>query len=662
MRAFPSGAPVPMLRSLFYRLPQSVQRGLRATRDRVMPQDYEARKRAELAFFADRPNQNQMPRIADYWSDRYVRPLFEYFGYSSPDDFFTKRLAAQVRACAPRAARFLSVGAGGCDSEVLFAKNLVAAGLTDFTIECVDLNPAVLERGTALAAESGVAAHIRTVVGDFNELRLDGRYDAIIANQSLHHVVALEHLYDAVHSALADDGVFLVSDMIGRNGHLRWPEALAIVNEYWPELPREYRWNVQLRRQEDQFQDWDCSQYGFEGVRAQDVLPLLRERFGFEEFLAFSNAIDPFIDRSFGPNFDPTLERDRAFIDKVQARDEQEILVGRIKPTHMAAVLRRDKSVATKVWRHLTPEFCTRDPLQASVPLAQVPVERTVEYRSEPCFPAGHFYSPIVDPAEADARSAQLWPERPETPGIDYNDASHREILGQLFPRFMAGFDYPEVLEESAELERFYVRNSQFSWLDCRALFVLLQAWRPRRLLEVGSGFSTLLAADVNRRFLDGSCHITCIEPYPRAFLARGIPGVAELVQERAQDVPMERYTSLAAGDILFIDSSHVAKTGSDVNFLLLDVLPRLAPGVRVHIHDVFLPHEYPREWVIDENRSWNEQYIVRAMLAHSRAWRVVFGSSYAHHALRAIVASALAHPEGHALGGGSLWLERTSA
>lgn len=648
-----------MLRSLFRRLPSSVQRGLRATRDRVVSAQGESRLRDGTELVDTPPSHDELPRIAGYWSDRYIRPLFERFGYSSPDDFFAKQLSARAAARAPGAARFLSVGAGGCDSEVMFAKALLAAGHDAFTIDCVHFDPGALARGRTRAADAGVAAHIRTIAGDPDAHALEGRYDAIVANFSLHNVVDLERLCGVLHAALADDGVLLVAGMIGRNGHQRWPEARAIVEEYWRELPESYRWNVQLQRQEHEFHDWDCAQGGVEGVRAQDVLPLLRERFGFEQFLAFSNAIDPFVDRSFGPHFDPALERDRAFIDKVQARDEHEILIGRIKPTHMIGVLRRDRTVATKSWRHLTPEFCVRDPAHAPVPLAAIPSDTTTGLRRDACFPAGHFYSPVVDTVEADARSAQLWPEHPQTPGIDYDDASHRTILAEWFPRFMPAFDYPELLEETAELDRFYVRNSQYSWLDCRALFVLLQAWRPRRLLEVGSGFSTLLAADVNRRFLGGSCEITCIEPYPRPFLARGIAGVHELVQQCAQDVPMARYTSLQAGDVLFIDSSHVAKTGSDVNFLLLDVLPRLAPGVRVHIHDVFLPYEYPRAWVIDDNRSWNEQYIVRALLTHSRAWRVVFGSSYAAGALQPLVAAALAHPKGHVLGGGSLWLER---
>ena len=148
--------------------------------------------------------------------------------------------------------------------------------------------------------------------------------------------------------------------MIGRNGHMRWPEALAVVEEFWKEFPREYRYNCQLRRQEDTYGNWDCSVEGFEGIRAQEILPLMSQRFAFDLFFAYGNVIDPFIDRGFGPHFKVEREWDRGFIDRVHARDEEEILSGRIKPTHMFAAARRDGDVQTLVWRHLTPEFCAR--------------------------------------------------------------------------------------------------------------------------------------------------------------------------------------------------------------------------------------------------------------------------------------------------------------
>jgi hypothetical protein len=136
-------------------------------------------------------------------------------------------------------------------------------------------------------------------------------------------------------------------------------------------------------------------------------------------------------------------------------------------------------------------------------------------------FPDGHFYSPIVDVDDVSARCHEIWPVTASVRGIDFNDAAQRALLTNEFKRFMPDFDYPEVLDDVVDLEsnstRYFTDNSQFGWLDAPALFVLLRAWRPRRIIEVGSGFSSLLIADVNNRWLDGRTHFP-IEPYPARF------------------------------------------------------------------------------------------------------------------------------------------------
>jgi hypothetical protein len=276
---------------------------------------------------------------------------------------------------------------------------------------------------------------------------------------------------------------------------------------------------------------------------------------------------------------------------------------------------------------------------------------------AHPLFPAGHFYSPIVDVDELRARQAQVWPPQPRVLGIDFNDAHHERVLREYFPLFYPDFAYRS--KPDADPLRFYVDNDQFSWLDCRALFVLLRAWWPKRFIEVGSGFSTLLVADVNRRYLNGSMKISCIEPYPREALRSPELGLERLIARKVQDADPGLFDELDAGDVLFIDSSHVAKTGSDVNHLCFEVLPRLKAGVRIHFHDIFLPADYPQVWALDENRSWNEQYVVRALLMYSSVFRVLFGSSYAYVAHADALREALRDPEGAYYGGGSLWIEK---
>jgi len=321
---------------------------------------YAERVAQEQAIFEGQEQVHDLPPIFHYWSNTWLRPQLEALGFSDPDAFFFEQLKKALQEH-PDGARFASLGAGNCDTEVRIARRLVDQGLDRFTLECVDINPTMLERGRALARESGVEAQVLPVQGDFNAWRPDRRYDAIMANQSLHHVLALENLFTAVDTALVPHGRFIVSDMIGRNGHMRWPEAMDIIHEYWRELPPGYRWNVQLRRHEELLDYWDCSKEGFEGIRAQDILPLLIARFDFELFFAYGNLIDPFIDRSFGPHFDADSATDRALIDRIHRRDVEEIAAGRIKPTHLIASMRKRPYTGERV--HLpgiTPETSVR--------------------------------------------------------------------------------------------------------------------------------------------------------------------------------------------------------------------------------------------------------------------------------------------------------------
>ena len=302
----------------------------------------------EQSHFAACENVHNLPEIFHYWSNKYLRPEIEKCGFSNPDEFFAMQLERSFAGDKLAQRRFTSIGAGNCDTEVRLAGMLKARGYENFVIECVDINKTMLSRGAALAAENGVAKNISIQLGDFNLWRPTGSYHAVIANQSLHHVAELEHLFDAVKVALHEDGIFATSDMIGRNGHQRWPEALVIVNEFWKELPVEKRFNLQLNRQETEFLDWDCSVAGFEGIRSQDILAQLISRFEFQFFYAFGNIVDPFIDRSFGHHLDANSDEDRRFIDRIHARDQAELDVGNITPTHMFAVLKNG-----------TPGLCT---------------------------------------------------------------------------------------------------------------------------------------------------------------------------------------------------------------------------------------------------------------------------------------------------------------
>lgn len=236
--------------------------------------------------------------------------------------------------------------------------------------------------------------------------------------------------------------------------------------------------------------------------------------------------------------------------------------------------------------------------------------------------PPGHFYSPIPDPAEVERRAERIFDRSPRgLPGIDLDGEHLWRVLEEI-----AAF-YPELPfgDDPRPGLRYVVDNDQYNWSDAIFLYGMLRRARPRRVVEVGSGHSTCVTLDTIDLFLGGETRLTCIEPFParlRSLLHEGDEERVELLELPVQDVPLARFRELAANDVLFVDSTHVAKTGSDVLYLLFEVLPCLAPGVLVHFHDVIYPFEYPRDWVL-EGRAWNEAYFLRAFLQYNSAFRV---------------------------------------
>jgi SAM-dependent methyltransferase len=326
--------------------------------------DYSTRLKEEDRFYRACNRVHDLPDIFHYWSDKYVRPKLKAIGLEGSSDFFSDALRDQCERNAGRSLRFLSIGAGNCDLEVEIASKLLALGQARFVIDCLDLNDAMLARGRSAATSQGVCEHLDFIAADFNQWNPTCEYDGVIAYQALHHVVNLEGLFAAIKQSLTRTGCLVISDMIGRNGHMRWPEALPIVHEFWRKLPPSYRYNQQLRRYEELFEDWDCSQEGFEGIRSQDILPLLIETFHFKRFVAYANVIAPFVDRSFGHNFDAAAAWDRAFIDEVHHRDEELLLRGTIKPTQMLAILGTKADEPTRFLEPFSPPFCVRRPVE----------------------------------------------------------------------------------------------------------------------------------------------------------------------------------------------------------------------------------------------------------------------------------------------------------
>lgn len=268
-------------------------------------------------------------------------------------------------------------------------------------------------------------------------------------------------------------------------------------------------------------------------------------------------------------------------------------------------------------------------------------------------WPDGHYYSPIPDLDEVRRRAETIFANREDMPGIDLG-LTRQDALLPVLAREAAAAPFAA---GPSDQWRYQYDNLYFGPGDALVWFGLLRLWRPNRVVEVGSGWSSAVLLDAVEMTPDWEPRLAFVEPYPERLqeLLRPEDSV-DLHQEFAQDVPWEVFTDLAKGDVLFIDSTHVSRVGSDVNFLLLEVLPSLKKGVRIHIHDILYPFEYPAEWVY-EGRAWNEAYMLRALLTGSSMFQITWWNSAMATLRREQTVAAM--PLWGRNPGGSIYLER---
>ncbi len=324
--------------------------------------DYERRKRNEIINYQDITNIHDLPEIYHYWSTKYLKPKFEAIGYKGLNDFYIQQINAAGKRGFDEVIRILSVGSGNCDTEIELAKLLLTQGDQHFQFSCIDLNPTMLDRGQQLASNSGLSERFEFFCCDINSWVPKTKYDVIFANQCLHHFVELERLFNCFQGAMKECGILLTNDMIGKNGHMRWPEAAIIMEALWSTLNKRYTYNHQKHQFDEKFVNWDCSQNSFEGIRSQDILPLLCERFYFDVFVGFSNLITPFIDRAYGHNYRPDNQLDCQFIEIVAKMDDHLIDNGVLKPTQMVAAISKIELGAEQCFRHRSSKNSIRWP------------------------------------------------------------------------------------------------------------------------------------------------------------------------------------------------------------------------------------------------------------------------------------------------------------
>jgi hypothetical protein len=266
----------------------------------------------------------------------------------------------------------------------------------------------------------------------------------------------------------------------------------------------------------------------------------------------------------------------------------------------------------------------------------------------------GHFYSPIVDPAELRKRYAAVFNDD-DPLDIDLRPEAQLAMV-ELLKRHYPSLPFAETKDAHS---RYGYDCRNYSYGDAIILGCMLMELRPKRYLEFGSGHSSCAALDVrDARGIEIQC--TFIDPYPkllRDLLRNERTNSYRIVESAAQDIDLSMIDELEAGDFLFIDSTHVSKAGSDVNFHVFNVLPRLKSGVYIHFHDVFFPFEYPPEWFFETNRSWNEVYLLRAFLAHNDAFEVMLFNHYLARRFSEVMRKAM--PLFMKNPGGAVWLRK---
>jgi len=275
-----------------------------------------------------------------------------------------------------------------------------------------------------------------------------------------------------------------------------------------------------------------------------------------------------------------------------------------------------------------------------------------------PWVPNGHFYSPIQSRAELQRDLDRIYADPPrELPDIDLREHEQLALLMELRPFFA---EFPSA-PRPKDGRRYGYDNDAYNYGDGVLLNAMLRHLRPRRVVEVGSGHSSCLTLDTNDISFVGAIDCTFIEPYPQRLHSLLKPGDRErinIIPQRVQDVPLDVFRRLQANDVLFIDSTHVSKIGSDVNRLFFEVLPLLAEGVYIHIHDVFYPFEYPQEWALGDGRAWNEQYVLRALLQNSDALEIVLFNTFMTRFQRTFFEQYL--PLALQERGGQIWLRKS--
>lgn len=231
------------------------------------------------------------------------------------------------------------------------------------------------------------------------------------------------------------------------------------------------------------------------------------------------------------------------------------------------------------------------------------------------------YYSPLPN---FDELPDDIWDRRTRLSGVEFDTAAQMEFCERELAEYARELDAPEHLAPDGT--GFHFENTMYEHGDAEIAYAMVRRFKPRQVMELGSGFSTLVLARAcaANEAEEHPARLVSNDPYERGLVDRGLPGLAEITDRAAQDIPVEDFAHLQNEDILFVDTTHVVKLGSDVNHVILEVLPTLAPGVIVHFHDIWLPDEYHRALTEILGQHWTEQYLLQAFLSGNARYEVL--------------------------------------
>lgn len=270
--------------------------------------------------------------------------------------------------------------------------------------------------------------------------------------------------------------------------------------------------------------------------------------------------------------------------------------------------------------------------------------------------PNGHFYSPVILIDEIKKRESEIWKnvEIDGIQGIKLRTKEQKELIS-LFSEYYKEIPFKSYKQKNI---RYQFENDYYSYTDAITLYSMIRHYKPKNIIEIGSGFSSAVMLDTNEIFFNNSINLTFIDPYADRLYSQMTledKNKFKVIESDVQLISLETFKKLQSGDILFIDSTHVTKTGSDVNYILFEILPILKKGVLIHFHDIFYPFEYPKEWVY-KGLNWNEDYILKAFLMYNENFEIKLFSEYLHRHHKNIFKEM---PLAYNNEGGNLWIEK---